>query len=109
MIQCTVRLGGGAKYSSKDKCWVCNGGGLLGGDELDDHVDDTGASRASTQVHAGVSDLIFKELVQLPAQLLHQLCHLQPHTGDTAVRNTELIDEELITHYNGPVPPEHVN
>lgn len=50
--------------------------GLLGGDEVDDHVDDAGAARAAAQVHARAPDLVLQQLVQLPAQLLHQLGHL---------------------------------
>lgn len=39
-------------------------------------MDDAGASRTVAQVHAGVSDFVLEQLVQLPAQLFHQLGHL---------------------------------
>lgn len=40
------------------------------------HVDDAGAAGAAAQVHARVPDFVLQQLVQLPAQLLHQLSHL---------------------------------
>lgn len=49
---------------------------LLRGDEADDHADDAGAARAAAQVHARVPDFVLQQLVQLPAELLHQLSHL---------------------------------
>ena len=39
-------------------------------------MDDARAAWAAAQVHARVSDFVLQELVQLPAQLLHQLSHL---------------------------------
>lgn len=57
-------------------------GALLGGYEVDDHADDAGTSGAAAQVHARVPDFVFQQLVQLPAQLLHQLSHLEnTHRG----------------------------
>lgn len=53
------------------------GGGLLGGDEVDYHVDDAGAAGAAAQVHAGAPDFVLQQLVQLPAQHFHQLSHLE--------------------------------
>lgn len=49
---------------------------LLRGDEVDDHADDAGAAGAAAQVRARVPDFILQQLVQLPAQLFHQLSHL---------------------------------
>lgn len=48
----------------------------LRGDKLDNHPDDAGAPGAHAQIHAGIPDLILQQLVQLTAQLLHQLGHL---------------------------------
>lgn len=56
-------------------------GELLGGYEVDDHADDAGASGAAAQVHTRVPDFVFQQLVQLPAQLFHQLSHLGEHTN----------------------------
>lgn len=53
------------------------GGGLLGGDEVDYHVDDAGAAGAAAEVHAGAPDFVLQQLVQLPAQHFHQLGHLE--------------------------------
>lgn len=53
------------------------GGGLLGGDEVDDHLDDAGAAGAAAEVHAGAPDFVLQQLVQLPAQHFHQLSHLE--------------------------------
>lgn len=50
---------------------------LLGGDEVDDHVDDAGAAGAGAEVHAGAPDFVLQQLVQLPAQHFHQLSHLE--------------------------------
>lgn len=49
---------------------------LLCGDEVDYHADDAGAAGAAAQVHARAPDFVLQKLVQLPAQLLHQLSHL---------------------------------
>lgn len=43
---------------------------------MDDHADDAGTAGAAAQVDARVLDFVLQELVQLPAQLLHQLSHL---------------------------------
>lgn len=39
-------------------------------------MDDAGAAGAAAQVHARVPDFVLQQLIQLPAQLLHQLSHL---------------------------------
>lgn len=49
---------------------------LLSRDEVHYHVDDAGAAGAAAQVHAWVPDFVLQQLVQFPAQLLHQLSHL---------------------------------
>lgn len=57
---------------------------LLRGDEVHYHVDDARAAGAAAQVHAGAPDLVLQQLVQFPAELLHQLSHLdhaRTHTG----------------------------
>lgn len=43
---------------------------------MDDHLYDAGATGAAAQVHARVFDLILQKQVQLPAQLLQKLSHL---------------------------------
>lgn len=43
---------------------------------MDYHVDDRGAAGAAAQVYARVLDFVFQQLIELPAQLLHQLSHL---------------------------------
>lgn len=39
-------------------------------------MDDAGAAGAAAQVHARVPDFVLQQLIQLPAQLFHQLSHL---------------------------------
>lgn len=48
----------------------------LRGHELDNHPDDPRATGAHAQIHAGILDFILQQLVQLTAQLFHQLGHL---------------------------------
>lgn len=43
---------------------------------MDDHLYDAGATGAAAQVHARVFDFILQKQVQLPAQLLQKLSHL---------------------------------
>lgn len=52
----------------------------LCGHKLDNHPDDPRASGTHAQIHAGILDFILQQLVQLAAQLLHQLSHLT-HMG----------------------------
>lgn len=42
-------------------------------------MDYAGAAGAAAQVHAWVPDFVLQQLVQFPAQLLHQLSHLISH------------------------------
>lgn len=62
---------------------------LLGGDEVDDHVDDAGAAGAGAQVHAGAPDFVLQQLVQLPAQHFHQLGHLEGKKKKKHIDSTE--------------------
>lgn len=50
---------------------------------MHDHVDDAGAAGAAAQVHARAPDFVLQQLVQLPAQLLHQLSNLRKHQTHT--------------------------
>lgn len=62
---------------------------LLRADEVDNHADDAGAAGAAAQVHGRVLDLILQQLVQLPAQLLHQLSHLGHRKGSRVSRKNK--------------------
>lgn len=53
---------------------------LLSRDEVHYHVDDAWTAGAAAQVHARFPDFVLQQLVQLPAQLLHQFSHLDKHT-----------------------------
>lgn len=50
-------------------------------------MDDAGAAGAAAQVYAWVLDFVLQQLVELPAQLLHQLSHL----GNTHIHRAKLI------------------
>lgn len=63
---------------------------LLRGDEVHYHVDDARAAGAAAQVHAGAPDLVLQQLVQFPAELLHQLSHLDHTQTHVNVRCDQL-------------------